>query len=67
MGRKRSSILTPSFIEKTAIEATTEILDHGLGNGTWREKFPRAYQDLLSYRADIQLSIEKILRNNSLV
>jgi hypothetical protein len=44
-----------------AVRAVNEILDKGLSDSTFSEKFPTAYQELCHYRADMAGSIEKVL------
>lgn len=48
-------------------KVVNEILDKGLAKSTWHDLFPRAYKDLLSYREDLQGSVEKGLRRGNLL
>lgn len=42
----------------------TEILDKGLADSTFREKFPEAYEELLFYREDLEASVTRILKKH---
>lgn len=44
-----------------AKKVVNEILDHGLADCTWREKFPEAYKSLLEYREDLEASVEMFI------
>ena len=44
-------------IEKAIIK---EILDVGLAGSSWREDYFEAYEELLTYRRDMELSITKV-------
>lgn len=46
--------------------AATEILDKGLADSTFREKFPKAYDELLHVRSDIAASITTVLNRSKL-
>jgi hypothetical protein len=47
---------------KQAKAIAKEILDKGLADSTFREQFPDAYKELLTYREDIEGSIEKKIK-----
>jgi hypothetical protein len=47
--------------EKKAKTITSHILDRGLAESTWRAQHPEAYDDLLRYREDIEISVRKDL------
>ena len=38
----------------------SEILDKGLAESTWREQYPEAYTDLLTYREDLEESVGRV-------
>jgi len=38
-------------------KVVSEILDKGLADSTWREQYPAAYIDLLTYREDLEASV----------
>ena len=42
----------------------TEILDKGLADSTFREFYPKAYDELLCYRADLETSVTRILKKH---
>ena len=44
-----------------AVAIIREILDKGLAKSTWRDSHSRAYQELLSFRRDMEKSALKIL------
>ena len=46
--------------------AADEILDKGLADSSFRDKFPEAYDELQYVRKDIAGSIAKILRRSRL-
>lgn len=46
--------------------AADEILDKGLADSTFREKFPKAYDELQHVRNDIAASITVILNRSKL-
>lgn len=48
----------------TSEKVVIEILDNGLGNSTWRETFPDAYNQLLKYRKDMEHNVRDILIRN---
>lgn len=52
---------------KLGERAANDILDYGLADSTWKELYPEAYKDLLTYRSDIAGSIEKTLNRSRLV
>ncbi|KKN25201.1 hypothetical protein LCGC14_0887270 [marine sediment metagenome] len=39
-----------------------EILDKGLVDSTWRETYPDAYTELLTYRKDLEASVRSVLK-----
>jgi len=41
-------------------QIVSEILDKGLADSTWREQYPQAYENLLTYREDLIRSFESI-------
>jgi hypothetical protein len=53
-------------IREVSKKIAAKILDHGLAHSTWAHNYPEAYQDLLRYRADVELSAEVILLKSSL-
>ncbi len=44
--------------------SAAEIIDKGLADSTFRDKFPKAYDELLYVREDIALSITKVLNRS---
>ncbi|KKN65461.1 hypothetical protein LCGC14_0481810 [marine sediment metagenome] len=40
------------------------LLDTDLANSSWRETYPKAYEDLLEYRQDIEQSFRQILSDH---
>ncbi len=42
----------------------SEILDKGLAESTFRENYPKAYDELLCYRVDLELSVHRILKKH---
>ena len=47
--------------ERIAKRVVAEILDLGLAASTWRENNPKAYDDLLTCRLDIERSVQRII------
>lgn len=47
---------------KVAKKAVERILDTGLAESTFREKHPKAYKELLHYRADLEADIVKVVK-----
>lgn len=48
--------------KELAKKVVNELLDNGLGQSTWRDNNIHAYYELLKYRDDIELSVEKVLK-----
>ncbi len=46
--------------------AAAEILDKGLADSTFRDEFPKAYDELLQVREDIAISITAVLNRSRL-
>ena len=42
----------------------SEILDKGLADSTFRDNFPKAYDELLRYRVDLELSVSKTVKKH---
>jgi len=38
------------------------ILDKGLADSTFRELYPKAYRELLHYRADLEADVKRMLK-----
>jgi hypothetical protein len=48
-------------VTQLAAAIASEILDVGLRESTFREMWPRAFDELCGYRHDIELCIKRIL------
>ena len=46
-------------------EIISEILDKGLADSTFREKFPKAYDELLNYRRDMEEDVCRVMGWNT--
>ncbi len=55
-------------MKKKTIEQkiVSEILDKGLAKSTFRDNYPKAYDELLCYRVDLELSVCRILKKHKL-
>lgn len=49
-------------LEKCIIE---EILYEGLGNSTWRDNFPEAYNALLKYAEDMENTVREVIKKEN--
>lgn len=47
---------------KLARNIVKEILDHGLADSTWRDKFPEAYEELVRFRKDMERSVSNKIK-----
>lgn len=45
----------------------SEILDKGLADSTFRDLYPKAYDELLHYRADLEADVLLILKKHKLI
>lgn len=48
----------------TEEKVVNAILDKGLADSTFREKFPDAYDELLFYRADMEADAGRVIRRD---
>ena len=48
----------------TEEKVVNAILDKGLADSTFREKFPEAYEELLWYREDLEESVRRVIRRD---
>ncbi len=48
-------------MNKISNKLTGQLLDKDLANSSWRDTYPKAYEDLLEYRQDIEQSFRQIL------
>jgi hypothetical protein len=51
--------------KKLAKEIISSILDAGLKDSTWKDNNPHAYTDLLDYRLDMEVDVEKVLNQET--
>lgn len=49
-------------IKELSSRVMTNLLEHGLGNSTWKDMYPDAYAELLKYQEDMTNSVYVTLR-----
>lgn len=61
---RRYKLGVSSGPNKLAQKIVNDILDKGLGQSTFKERFPEAYRELLVYRTDMVLDAERVIEEH---